>query len=231
MRAGPRSVLTAVGITVVALALGGCAGGMDRARDVSAPASSAPVTPTPSPRLDPPPDDGPVVGSLAKAAVPPPHGFRIPLSGPRGTRTGPFTLRGYVRTYFGGSKELLADLRLCRMRRGWHGFAESRDGRTWLHIYLFEARNNYGATSLQSMLFGSTTAEPYQPRMDDVLGQIERNRDAGGRYTAVRIAFVTGNVYAVVIVSRRGMHPPSSLTERLAAAQRRRLRAAIAPNA
>lgn len=232
MRAVPRTVLAVVtSVTVAATSISGCSGGTERAREVSAAASSTPGTPTPSPRLGPAPEDGPVAGSLVRAAVPPPPGFLVPLHGSGVTRTGPFTLRSYVRTYYGGSRELLADLRLSRMRRGWHGYAESRDGRRWLHIYLFEARDNYGATTLKSMLFGATDVEPYQPRLDDALGQIERHRNDGGRYTALRIAFVTGNVYAVVIVCGRDQHPASRLAERLAAAQRKRLRAAMAPNA
>lgn len=232
MNCVPRRLL-AMGVAVAVLTSAGCAGRPGEVRDVAAAPRSGTPSPTPSPRLDPPPEDGRVAGPLWRAAVAPPPGFRVPLGGSGAHRTGSFTVRSYVRDFYGGSKEVLEDLRLSRLRRGFQGYAQTRDGRQWLHLVLFEARDSYGATMIKSMLFGSRNAGPYQVRLlDDALGEVVHRKDtAGGRYVEVNIAFVTGNVYVVVNVAGRGPRPATRLAERLALAQKRRLRAVMLPTA
>lgn len=171
-------------------------------------------------------------GALSAAAIPAPPGFRVVDDDDPPGDTGPFTLRDYVRAFYGGDRQLLKDVRLSRMRRGYHRYAE--DGRgSWTHVYLFETRDNLGATTLRSMLFGEDGAESYTVRsVDDAVGQIYRNRrDDDGRYSSVEIAFATGNVYARVIAARRGGRPDPRLAEKLAAAQLALLQQSFQPTA
>jgi hypothetical protein len=221
-----------VGLTICAVLLtAGCSAPVARESGPATPVSST-ATPSRTPKLPPPPpQDGAVQGALSRVAVPAPPGFVSPRGGSGAARSGPFTLRSYVRDFLGGDRGALADLRLGRLQRGYHRFATTGSG-AWMHVYLFESEDNYGATTLRNMLFGSGDAEPYEPRLlDDALGQVVRSRDDGGRYTTVKIAFVTGNVYVEVMVSGRARRPHSRLAERVAVAQKQRIRASLAPTA
>lgn len=226
----PRRSLVAA-LAAGSLLLTGCAGltADAEAGTPSASPSRFPSAWSQTPKLPPPPRDAAVVGPLSKAALPPPPGFVSPKGGTGAGRTGPFTIRSYVRDFYGGDKQVRADLELGRLVRGYHRFATTNRG-GWMHVYLFESEDNYGATSLKSMLFGSTTADPYEVKLiDGALGQVERNkRDEGGRYTMVEIAFVTGNVYARVILASRAKKVFTRVAERLALAQHRRLGQAMA---
>jgi hypothetical protein len=226
----PRRSLVAA-LAAGSLLLTGCAGPTADAEAGTPSASSSPI-PSPwsqKPKLPPPPRDAAVVGPLSRAALPPPPGFVSPKGGEGAGRTGPFTIRSYVRDFYGGDKQVRADLELGRLVRGYHRFATTTNRGGWMHVYLFESEDNYGATSLKSMLFGSTTADSYEVKLiEGALGHVERNkRDEGGRYTMVEIAFVTGNVYARVILASRAKKVFTRVAERLALAQHRRLQKAM----
>ncbi len=229
MAARRRAAASALAL---ALLVSGCAaGGADGSTEPEPAASPSPSEPSPQ-DLPPPAQDGRVGGALSAAALPAPPGFRVVDDDDPPGDTGPFTLRDYVRAFYGGDKQLLKDVRLSRMRRGYHRYAE--DGRgSWMHVYLFETRDNLGATTLRSMLFGEDGAESYTVRsVDDAVGQIYRNRrDDDGRYSSVEIAFATGNVYARVIAARRGGRPDPRLAEKLAAAQHALLQQSFQPTA
>lgn len=234
----PRRSLVAA-LAAGSMLLTGCAGvtADAEAAKPSASPSKFPSGWTQSPKLPPPEQDAAVTGALSKVAVPAPPGFVSPRGLEGSGRTGPFTARSYVRQFYGKNKELLKNLRLGKLRRGYHRYATTGGG-DWFHVYLFESRDNYGATSLKSMLFGSMTAEPYEVRLiEDALGQREigLRDDEGRRYNAVTISFVTGNVYAVVIVAtyRQRLKKHTAFVEQLARLQRLLLRRAMeqAPSA
>lgn len=230
MNAVRRAAVAAA--TAGALLLSGCAAGPAQEADASTTSPSPVATPSPSLKLPPPAPDGRIAGPLSKVALPPRPPFFSPRDGSGAARTGPFTLRSYVDDFYGGDKQVLADLRLARLRRGYHRFYTT--GPTaWMHVYLFECRDNYGADTLKGMLFGSEDAESYVPRLiDGALAHIERNNhDSGGRYRSMEVAFVTGNVYARVIVATRGRPLYPRVVERLALAQRHLIRRAVAPTA
>jgi hypothetical protein len=223
---------TAASALALALLVSGCAaGGGEEPTEAEPAASPSPSEPSPQ-DLPPPAQDGRVGGALSAAALPAPPGFRVVDDDEPPGDTGPFTLRSYVRAFYDGDKQLLKDVRLSRMRRGYHRYAEDGRGR-WMHVYLFETRDNLGATTLRSMLFGEDGAESYTVRsVDDAVGQIYRNRrDDDGRYSSVEIAFATGNVYARVIAARRGGRPDPRLAEKLAAAQLALLQQSFQPTA
>lgn len=218
-----------VAILVPVLLLAGCAGPAEPAADAAgAPSASPTASESWTPVLDPPPEDAWVAGALSRAVIPVPRGWVSPPGGSGAVRTGPFTLRRYVDDFLGGRRTALDDLRLGRLRRGYHLYAASGPDQ-WMHVYLFEARENYGALTFRNMLFGSRTAQPYQVRrIDEAVGQLTTTSHETGEYTTVKIAFVTGSVYAEVMVSARGGRPDTRLAERFAVAQKHRLRAPLA---
>ena len=230
MNAVRRAVVAAC--AAGALALSGCGQVPAQEADASTTSPTQSATPSPSFKLPPPEPDGRIAGPLSKVALSPRPPFFSPRGASGAARTGPFTLRSYVADFHGGDKQFLADLRLARLRRGYHRFSTSGQG-VWLHVYLFECRDNYGADTLKRMLFGSMDAESYVPRLiEGALAHIERNnRDSGGRYSSMEVAFVTGNVYARVMVGTRGKRLHPRFVERLALAQQQLLRRAIAPTA
>lgn len=217
-----------------ALLLAGCAGPAEPSTDAAgSPSASPTASESRTPVLDPPPEDAWVAGALSRAVIPVPRGWVSPPGGSAAARTGPFTLRRYVDDFLGGRRTALEDLRLGRLRRGYHLYAASGPDQ-WMHVYLFEARENYGALTFRNMLFGSRsrTTRPYEVRrIDEAVGQLTTNSGENGEYTTVKIAFVTGSVYAEVMVSARGGRPDTRLAERLAVAQKQRLRASLAPMA
>ena len=224
-----------VALLVPALLLTGCAGPGDPAADAANVAGSPSASPTASesrtPVLDPPPEDAWVVGPLSRAVIPVPRGWVSPPGGSAAARTGPFTLKRYVDDFLGGRRTALNDLRLGRLRRGYHLYAASGPDQ-WLHVYLFEARENYGALTFRNMLFGSRSraTRSYEVRrIDEAVGQLTTSSSENGEYTTVKIAFVVGSVYAQVMVSARGGRPDTRLAELFAVAQKHRLRASLAP--
>ena len=228
----PRRLLAAA-ITPTLL-LTGCSGPAESSADAEGTASASPTASDPwTPVLDPPPEDAWVAGPLSRAVIPPPRGWVSPAGGSAAGRTGPFTLKRYVDDFLDGRRSALDDLRLGRLRRGYHLYAASGPDQ-WMHVYLFEARENYGALTFRNMLFGSRseTTRPYEVRrIDEAVGQLTTSPSENGEYTTVKIAFVTGSVYAEVMVSARGGRPDTRLAERLAVAQKHRLRASLAPTA
>jgi hypothetical protein len=219
--------------TMLALAVSGAGCGADHpAPEAEAGTRSSPSPSEPKPSdLPLPAQDGRVQGPLRNVLLVPP-GFAVRDGDDAASDTGPFTLRSYVRDFYGNDRGVLKDFRLSRMRRGFHVYAENRREDRWIHVYLFETRDNGGATMLRSMMFGEDGAEPYTVRtVEDAVGQIAHGESGNGPYTSMEIAYAVGNVYVRVIGARRGGKPDARLVESLARLQKERLQESFSPTA
>ncbi|RYU14568.1 hypothetical protein [Nocardioides iriomotensis] len=222
--------------TVLALGVSGAGCGAGSAApeaQAESDASPSPSEPKPS-NLPLPAQDGRVQGPLGDVVLVPPGFLPRDDDDPTdlGGDTGSFTLPRYVRNFYGGDKRVLKDFRMSRMRRGFHVYAENRAEDRWIHVYLFETRDNGGATMLRSMMFGDDDAESYTVRtVEDAVGQIRHGKSDNGPYTSMEIAYAVGNVYVRVIGARRGGKPDTRLVEKLARLQKKSLQASFSPTA